>query len=122
MWIGDVVADRFAVEESIGKGGMGSIFRATDRLTGRIVAVKVSDAAKGDLLERFRREARVLSELNHPAIVEYIAHGETRSGEPYLVMEWLRGEDLDQRLARARLSISETLALCGRVCEGNLPR
>lgn len=118
MWIGDVVADRFAVEESIGKGGMGSVFRASDRLTGATVAIKVSSAPKGDLLERFRREGRVLSELNHPAIVEYIAHGETRSGEPYLVMEWLRGEDLDQRLGRAPLSVSETLALCGRVCEG----
>src|SRR5262249_39727549 len=58
---------------------------------------------------RFEREGQVLSELHHPCVVRYIAHGFTKAGEPYLAMEWLEGETLDERLARTGLSLEESL-------------
>lgn len=118
MQLGDVIADRFVVERPIRSGGMGAVFSAWDRVAGESVAIKVLEASKPGLSERFFREAWLLSELRHRGIVRYIAHGDTREGKPFLVMEWLRGEDLCDRLARGPLSISETLAMCRRVCEG----
>lgn len=117
VWIGDVVAERFVVERPIGSGGMGSVFLAKDRLEGRPVAVKVLDVSSEGAVERFRREAGVLSELFHPGIVRYIAHGETAEREPFLAMELLEGEDLGQRLARSALSVEESLAVVRRATE-----
>ena len=51
----------------------------------------------------------MLAQLNHPAIVRYVAHGETVEGQPYLAMQWLEGEDLGQRLGRSRLTVAESL-------------
>ena len=101
---GDVVAERF---ESSGSraGGMGTVFRARDRLTGEAVALKVLRAERGDG-RRFAREARVLAELRHPGIVRYVAHGNTPAAQLYLAMEWLEGENLARRGSRARGSRS----------------
>jgi hypothetical protein len=115
MWVGDVLADRFTIERPVGGGGMGSVYRAIDGLTGRRVAVKVMDTDDERLAERFLREARVLAELDHPAIVRYVAHGYAADGEPYLAMEWLEGEDLHQRLRQKGVTIVETLTLARRV-------
>jgi serine/threonine protein kinase len=117
MWVGDVVADRFVVERPVGTGGMGSVFRAVDRESGAPVALKVLDLVSEGAVERFQREARVLAGLSHPGIVRYVAHGETDSREPFLVMELLDGEDLSQRLARGRLSVDESVTLVRRVAE-----
>src|ERR1019366_9498487 len=113
---GDVLSGRFAIERLAGSGGMGAVYRALDRLSGAPVALKVM-TARGEHEERFAREAQVLAELNHPAIVRYVAHGETAQGQPYLVMEWLEGEDLSQRLTRLRLSVRESLDVARRVAE-----
>src|SRR5262245_8636440 len=67
--------------------------------------------------ERFLREARVLAELRHPGIVRYIAHGQAATGELYLAMEWLDGEDLLSRLARTRTTLPEAVTLIRRVAE-----
>src|SRR5580704_554950 len=70
---GDVLSNRFVIDRLAGGGGMGTVYRALDRVTGQAVALKV---AQRDLHEdRFAREARVLAELDHPAIVRYVAHG-----------------------------------------------
>jgi hypothetical protein len=68
--------------------------------------------------DRFAQEARVLAALNHPAIVRYVAHGDTAQGQPYLAMEWLDGEDLADRLAASRLTVGESLEVARRVAEG----
>jgi eukaryotic-like serine/threonine-protein kinase len=111
---GDVIAERFEVEALAGEGGMGALYRAVDRQTGALVAMKCL-RGPAQSPARFVREARALAELRHPAIVRYVAHGTTPAGEPYLVMEWLEGEDLSQRLSRARLTIDECVELGRRI-------
>ena len=116
--LGDMIAGRFLVEGVAGRGGMGAVLRALDVTTGAPAAVKVIARPHLDGDERFAREARVLAELSHPAIVRYVAHGRTETGAPFLAMEWLEGEDLACLLAREQLSVSESFALIRRVCEG----
>ncbi len=76
-------------------------------------------AQRGQSEQRFAQEARLLAELNHPAItVRYVAHGETPEGQPYLAMQWLEGEELAKRLARSRLTVAESLEVARRVAGG----
>jgi tetratricopeptide (TPR) repeat protein len=113
---GDVLAGRFEIEHEGGSGGMGEIFRARDRSTGGAVAVKVLLAHPDrSAPARFAHEASVLAELSHPGIVRYIEHGQMPGGEPYLVMEWIEGEDLKRRLDRAPLTLAESVVLGARV-------
>jgi eukaryotic-like serine/threonine-protein kinase len=117
MQPGDVVGARFEILRSAGSGGMGEVFQARDRARDALVAVKVLLDRKPNGRARFEREAEALSELRHPGIVQYVAHGETDTGEPYLVMEWLEGEDLAERLKRGPLTIDEGVTLGLRVAE-----
>lgn len=116
---GSLVAERFEIAGPAGSGGMSTVYRARDRYSGEDVALKIlrssSDAA-GDG-ERFAREARLLSELRHPGIVGYIAHGKTADGQRFLAMEWLKGQDLGQILRRKPLSVRDTMTLFRKVCE-----
>ncbi len=114
---GDVLAGRFEIERLAGSGGMGRVYRAVDRVSGAPVAVKVV-APGGAHNERFGQEVRVLSGLVHPAVVRYVAHGTTPQGEPFLAMEWLEGEDLAQRLARAGLSVAESISVLRTIAAG----
>ncbi|MFO0555582.1 MAG: serine/threonine-protein kinase [Polyangiaceae bacterium] len=115
---GMVVGDRFEVLEPAGRGAMGVVYRAHDRLTGELAALKVMlDAADGQRQARFDREVAVLAELRHPAIVRYLAHGTLASSERWLAMEWAAGETLKARLARATLTAAETLELGRRLAE-----
>jgi len=91
---------------------MGTVYRATDGLTGDVVALKVLHRRAPKELERFEREARLLSQLRHPNIVRYVAHGTTTVGEPWLAMEWLEGEDLEAHLSREGLTVAESLIVC----------
>jgi predicted ATPase len=109
-----VIADRFELGASIGSGAMGVVHRAADRLTGEAVAVKLLTAVGPEYTARFEREARILSQLTHPGIVRYVAHGVTSEGNPYIVMEWLDGEDLSKRLRRDSLIPEEAVAMLRR--------
>ena len=111
--IGSVLAQRFHIEAVAGQGGMGQVLRAQDLLNGRTVAVKVIH--QGADRERFLREALVLAGLNHPGIVGYVAHGVTGEGRPYLVMEWLQGEELAQRLRTGPLELLEAVRLVRKI-------
>jgi tetratricopeptide (TPR) repeat protein len=112
---GDVVADRFEIEELAGSGAMGSVFRTRDRLTGERVALKTLRDEGKAFADRFVREGRIMASLTHPAVVRYVAHGGTAAGELWLVMEWLDGEDLSRRLGRMGLTLAESAALGARV-------
>ncbi len=121
--VGEVIGGRFTLEGIIGQGGMGTVFRAHDAAAGAgggegaTVAIKVMRVDSGGAA-RFEREARVLSSVRHPAVVRYLAHGRSVSGEAFLAMEWLQGEDLGQRLQRGPLTLAEALALVRRIAEG----
>src|SRR5277367_834026 len=117
MQPGDVVAERFEIDRLAGQGGMGAVYRARDRLTREAVALNTRRADAGDFGRRFVREARVMMELRHPAVVRYIAHGSTSSGELYLAMEWLEGQDLHTRLRNRGLTLTETLTMMTRVAD-----
>src|SRR3984957_985488 len=109
---GEVIAARFEIERLAGAGGMGAVYRAHDRQSRATVAVKL---VPGFEAVRFAREAAILADLSHPAIVRYIAHGVDDDGGLYLAMEWLEGEDLSICLERGRLRTSDTLVLARRM-------
>jgi len=114
---GNVIADRFEIVRVADSGGMGIVYQARDRTTDRSVALKVllhGDEAPAD---RFAAEVELLSTLEHPHIVGYVSHGTTEDGIPFLVMPWLEGIDLEERLRGEPLSIEETLTLARRVAD-----
>ncbi len=100
--LGECIADRYELEELVGRGGMSSVFRAHDTLLERNVALKVLHEHYGedaDQIERFRREARAVAQLSHPNIVTVIDRGE-RDGRQYIVFEFVEGENLKQLVLR----------------------
>ncbi len=111
--IGTLIGGRFRLEEKVGSGGMSSVYRAFDPTLERHVAIKlmhrdISDDA--DQLERFRREARAVAQLNHPHVVTVIDAGED-DGTPYIVFEYIDGETLKERIRRlGRLPVAEAVA------------
>ena len=117
--IGGVVAETYRVTHLLGRGGMGAVWAAEHlRLPGRQVAVKVLLApgvASGEALARFRREAEIASRLGHPHIVQVLDFHTLPTGEPYIVLELLRGETLAQRLQRGPLPTEEALTIARQV-------
>ncbi|WP_437767764.1 protein kinase [Sorangium sp. So ce281] len=113
----EIIAGRFVVEGEAASGGMGTVYKAYDRLGGAAVALKIVRLRNEIQIERFEREAALLAALVHPGIVRYVAHGGTPEGDRYLAMEWLDGEDLAARLARRVLPASEGLLLVRRAAD-----
>ncbi|HEV8323457.1 MAG TPA: protein kinase, partial [Myxococcota bacterium] len=113
MRVNDVVAERFELLAVAGQGGMGTVWRARDRVDGALVALKVlaDDDAQDSAAERFVRETQVLAALRHPGIVRYVASGRTPESGPWMAMEWLEGEDLTARLQRGRLPVAQAVEL-----------
>jgi len=111
--IGVVLANSYEITRFIGRGGMGAVYEGRHMRLGQRVAIKIMSgdlASSREALVRFRREAAVTSRIGHPHIVHVFDFGSARSGEPFLVMEYLDGEDLEQRLGRlGRLSIPDTI-------------
>src|SRR5438093_3832636 len=100
--IGEVVADRYELEELVGSGGMSSVYKAFDRLLERNVALKILHAQYTDddeYVERFRREARAVAQLSHPNIVTVIDRGED-GGRQFIVFEYVDGENLKELVDR----------------------
>ncbi len=115
MQAGDLLRGRFEIGEAVREGGMGVVFRALDRQTGKTVAVKTLLEASPAHAERFAREVALLEALRDPAVVSHVEHGFADGGEPYLVMDWLEGEDLADWLARGPLSETDARALAARL-------
>lgn len=97
--IGTVLQERFLIEEQIGVGGMGAVYRATDQKFGTAVAVKETFYRDKGLAEAFEREARLLNGLHHPLFPHVSDHFTDGKGH-FLVMEYIEGEDLSQILKR----------------------
>src|SRR5215472_8413632 len=108
----------YRIEERIGAGGMGVVYRATDTKLGRSVALKVirAELLHEEGLARFEREARVLASLNHPRIAAI--HGiEESGGTQFLVLEYVPGPTLADRLRRGRLPVREAMLVGKQVAE-----
>jgi serine/threonine-protein kinase len=98
-----VIDRKYRIDERIGRGGMGAIYRARDLRLDRDVAIKIVHAEllnDPDARGRFRREAQLVARLQHPSIVSIFDYGTLPAGGAYLVMELVRGEDLRRVLSR----------------------
>lgn len=117
--VGSVLSGGYQIVRLVGRGGMGVVYEAVKLPLNNRVAVKVMAAtldANAQALKRFHREAEVTSNLGHPHIVQVFDFGTLPTGEPFLVMEFLKGEDLLQRMARiGRLSPQEALHIVKQV-------
>jgi serine/threonine protein kinase len=115
---GERIAGRWELRQPVGRGGMGTVYRAIDTSSGQPVAVKLLHTDGDNTDERFMREVKALAELRHPSIVTYLSHGHTHDNRSYLVMEWLEGEDLSKRLKRhGSLSVGQILDIAIQVAE-----
>ncbi len=116
------VDKKYRIEQLLGRGGMGAVYRARDMRLDRLVALKVVRAELlGDLeaRRRFRREAQIVARLQHPSIVSVFDYGTFADGGAYLVMELVRGEDLRHVLQReGRLEPTAAMRILAAVCSG----
>jgi len=108
---GVIVGDTYKVESQLGRGGMGEVWLAShQRLPGKQVAIKVlhtgGQAVAAETQARFRREAEIAARLSHPNIVQVLDYNTLPSGQPYLVMELLKGEPLANRLRAGPLDVA----------------
>ena len=102
--IGQVLGDRYRVEERIGSGGMGVVYRAKHVVIGKRVAIKVLRrrfARHADVAQRFGQEARVASSIKHANVVDISDFGTTPGGSPFCVMEHLEGHSLASEIDRS---------------------
>lgn len=117
--VGTILDGSYRLTRLMGEGGMGAVYEGLQLRLNKRVAVKLMSrdlSANQEALARFRREAELTSQLGHPHIVNVFDFGASPTGEPYLVMEFLAGEDLEQRLRRlGRLPLPEALRICKQV-------
>ena len=103
--VGTEIAGRFRITELLGEGGAGQVYLAEHAVLDRKFAIKVlQEFARGDQrwVERFHREARTASMLDHPNIVRITDFGRTDEGRLYLVMEYVSGQSLEQLMEELR--------------------
>ncbi len=112
--VGETIGGRYELEELVGHGGMSSVYKAHDSLLERNVALKVLHQQYNDdeeFVERFKREARSVAQLQHPNIVTVIDRGE-EEGRQYIVFEFIDGENLKEHVVRkGRLDVREALGV-----------
>jgi serine/threonine protein kinase len=115
---GEVLDHRYEILELLARGGMGAVYRARRVLLGDDVAVKVlSTPDDASLRERFLRESRAAAQLRHPHIVGVLDYDVDQQGHPFLVMEYLNGPSLLQRIALdRRLPVEEVLEIAAHLC------
>jgi len=119
---GVIVGDSYRVESLIGKGGMGEVWAARHvRIPNKRVAIKVlrtqGEGLSEEALKRFRREAEIVSCLEHPHIVNFFDYNFTPEGSPCMVMEFLEGESLGTKLRREGcLSLAQTRTIVRQIC------
>ncbi|WP_446209939.1 serine/threonine-protein kinase [Micromonospora sp. IBSANI012] len=120
-----VLSGRYRLDERVATGGMGDVWRATDLVLGRQVAVKVllpALVSDPDFIARFRAEARIMAALRNPGIVQVFDCGEDRLADggraDYLVMEFVEGEPLSRRIeAAGHLDVAETMSIVAQAAQ-----
>src|ERR1700722_16193523 len=109
----------YEIQSPLGAGGMGEVYRARDTRLDRTVAIKVLAShlsSSPELKQRMEREARAISSLNHPNICQLYDIG-SQDGTDYLVMEFLEGETLGERLRKGAVPLNETLTIGAAIAE-----
>src|SRR5690348_13509939 len=118
---GVLLGNRYRLDERIAGGGMGDVWRGTDEVLGRTVAVKILLPALLDepgFAERFRVEARTMATINHPGVVDIYDYGSDPKAGAYLVMEYVEGDALSRTLSRVgRLTPARTMALVAQAAD-----
>jgi serine/threonine protein kinase/Tfp pilus assembly protein PilF len=111
----------YRILEKLGAGGMGVVYLAEDTVLGRRVAIKTIHSRTGPedrhFRARFLREARAVSALSHPHIATIYDYGETDEGEPYIVMELIKGETLGELMLNEKLTIARAIDIIKQVGE-----
>jgi serine/threonine-protein kinase len=116
----EILDGQFQIVQKIGSGGMGSVYKAAQPEMNRMVAIKILHprlTGRKDLVSRFRREARAMSQLSHPNTVRVFMYGELDEGSLYIVMELLEGRSLNQAVRRdGPMPIEKAAPLFAQVC------
>lgn len=111
----------YIIKETLGKGGMGTVYRAIRTELGRSVALKIfsPQGDKNDLfIERLNREGRLMAQLKHPNVLGIYDSDVLEDGTPYLVLEFVKGEDLSKRLKKEKkLAIKAAVRIAIKVCD-----
>src|SRR6476659_9645514 len=117
--LGQVLADKYRIEERLSGGGMGTVYRGTHVLMDKTVAIKVlrpALAADEKIVARFSREAKAASKISHPHAVSVTDFGEAENGVVFLVMEYLDGRTLKEVIvSEGRLSLDRTVNIVRQV-------
>ncbi|MBL8682141.1 MAG: protein kinase [Myxococcales bacterium] len=99
--VGEVLAAKYRLDERLGGGGMGEVYRAENTAIGRVVAIKIlreECLSQPQIVARFLREARAANRVRHPNVVDVLDVGEDNKGVPFIVQEFLEGQDLAAHL------------------------
>ena len=110
-----ILGGKYQLEEPIGEGGMGSVWRAHQVALQRPVAVKFVKVDEPHMVERFLRETRVAASIRNPHVIDMLDFGTTPTGQPVLVMELLEGESLEDVLMRRVLTVREVVSVMTQV-------
>ncbi|HEY6461399.1 MAG TPA: protein kinase [Polyangiaceae bacterium] len=123
----DILNGQFQILQKIGSGGMGAVYKALQPEMNRMVGVKILHpklANRKDLVSRFRREARAMSQLTHPNTVKVFMFGELDDGSLYIIMEFLEGKNLNQTVRSEgpfpmERALPILIAVCGALDEAH---
>ncbi len=120
--IGQVVAEKYLINGFIGKGGMSAIYKVKHLQLDTELALKLLDKtmwADPTAVKRFKLEAQTVSKLTHPCLITYRDFGITADGQPYLVMDYIQGNTLGQRIKATRgIFLPSVLEIFEQLCEG----
>lgn len=117
---GDLVNNTYRIEAILGRGGTSDVYRARSEISGRLAALKVLKAefsSNEDYLVLLTREEEI-RDIRHDAVVRYSENNRTADGHVYLVMDYVDGPGLDQKLKQGPVPAPDLLTICRRVCEG----
>ena len=117
---GDLVNNTYRIEAILGRGGTSDVYRARSEISGRLAALKVLKAefsSNDEYLVLLTREEEI-RDIRHDAVVRYSENNRTSDGHVYLVMDFVDGPGLDQKLKQGPMSAEDLLTVCRRVTEG----
>lgn len=116
--IESLLFNRYQVLSIVGTGGMGTVFKGKQQPLDRLVAIKFLKQQDKEHDEIFRQEARLASLLDHPNIIHVYDFGHAKNGQPFMIMDFVDGGDLDALLKRTTLTIDESMHIFRQICQG----